>query len=323
MRFGRKGDAADAGSELAVLRAFLAELRRTADAVASGDADARMQSVLGAESFPDAVAARAAFHDALDRSDAHVRSAAAELHEARRTLVSYEEHALESAAVRESLADQLEATVGAIAEQVAAASSDLASTAATLSLSAENAVAEAGSASQTVARLDDASREIEDVLALIANVAAQTKLLALNATIEAARAGEAGKGFAVVANEVKELAHETATATESIAQRVVGIQTAVHKAAEEIGQITLIVGQINDFEATIAGAVEEQTATTAAMADTAARVASASATMVANLDEVSSATEETTRSVQTILVEAREITDTSAKLQDVLTGFGS
>jgi methyl-accepting chemotaxis protein len=200
-----------------------------------------MQDIPGADSVPEAVAVRSAFHEALDRSDARHQTTIAELDEARETLAAYEQHALEVAATREALADQLEATVGAIAEQVAAASTELAATAATLSLSTENAVSEAGSASQTVARLDDASREIEDVLALIANVAAQTKLLALNATIEAARAGEAGRGFAVVASEVKSLADTTARSTESITTQVHSMLAVTSQSRAAMSSVELTV----------------------------------------------------------------------------------
>ena len=113
-----------------------------------------------------------------------------------------------------------------------------------------------------MAKLGESSPEIGNVVKVITSIAEQTNLLALNATIEAARAGEAGKGFAVVANEVKELAQETAKATEDIARRVQAIQGDTTAAVAAIGEISTIIAQINDQQTTIASAVEEQTATT-------------------------------------------------------------
>ena len=100
---------------------------------------------------------------------------------------------------------------------------------------------------------------------MITSIAEQTNLLALNATIEAARAGEAGKGFAVVATEVKDLAQETARATEDISRRVEAIQADTSGAVAAIEEITSVIARISDFQTTIASAVEEQTATTAEM----------------------------------------------------------
>src|SRR3712207_2729941 len=104
----------------------------------------------------------------------------------------------------------------------------------------------------TVAKLGDSSAEIGKVIEVITSIAEQTNLLALNATIEAARAGEAGKGFAVVAGEVKELAKETAKATEEISQRIAAIQGDTAGAVEAIGEISAIIGRIADIQATIA-----------------------------------------------------------------------
>lgn len=116
--------------------------------------------------------------------------------------------------------------------------------------------------SELMNHLEEAAKEIGKVVKVINDIADQTNLLALNATIEAARAGEAGKGFAVVANEVKELARQTATATEEITKQVEGIQYKTLDAVGAIRQISTIIQEINDITTTIASAIEEQTVTT-------------------------------------------------------------
>ncbi len=111
-------------------------------------------------------------------------------------------------------------------------------------------------------KLGESSQEIGNVIKVITSIAQQTNLLALNATIEAARAGEAGKGFAVVANEVKELAKQTARATEDIGRKIESIQGDTKGAVKAIEEISAIINQINDISNSIASAVEEQTVTT-------------------------------------------------------------
>ena len=164
-----------------------------------------------------------------------------------------------------SAADQVSANVQTVAagtEEMTASIREIAKNANDAAGVAAGAVQVADQTNATVTKLGQSSAEIGDVIKTITSIAEQTNLLALNATIEAARAGEAGKGFAVVANEVKDLAQETAKATEDISHRVEQIQIDTEAAVAAISEIAGIIAQINDTQSTIASAVEEQTATT-------------------------------------------------------------
>ncbi|MCR6690709.1 methyl-accepting chemotaxis protein [Cellulomonas sp.] len=209
-------------------------------------------------------------------------------------------------------------TVATGTHQMGASIGEIARNAAEVARIAAQAVDAAERTNRTVATLGDSSAQIGSVVKVITSIAEQTNLLALNATIEAARAGEAGKGFAVVAGEVKELASETARATGDIAARVESIQDAVARAADEIGQITQVIAQINDFQTTIAGAVEEQTATTSAMAAAVAEVAEGGRRVASVLDEVGAATARTSGEIETIRTAARELGATSHRLRETV-----
>ena len=153
-------------------------------------------------------------------------------------------------------------TVATGADEMGASIKEIAKNTAEATRVAASAVRTAEVTNATISKLGQSSAEIGQVIKVITSIAQQTNLLALNATIEAARAGEAGKGFAVVANEVKELAKETAKATEDISRKIEAIQGDTNGAVSAIGQISQVIGQISDIQTTIASAIEEQSATT-------------------------------------------------------------
>ena len=186
---------------------------------------------------------------------------------------------------------------------------------------AGEAVKTANSANATVAKLGESSAEIGQVIKVITSIAQQTNLLALNATIEAARAGEAGKGFAVVANEVKELAKQTAKATEDISQKITAIQEDTKRAVDSIGSITGIINQINDISGTIATAVEEQSATTNEMSRNVQEAAKGSGEISQNIQGVATAAESTTRGAQDTLKAAQQLTEMATQLRTLVEQF--
>jgi methyl-accepting chemotaxis protein len=186
---------------------------------------------------------------------------------------------------------------------------------------AATAVAEAQATTVTITALGTSSQEIGAVVKAITSIAEQTNLLALNATIEAARAGEAGKGFAVVANEVKELAQETARATEDIARRVEAIQADTTKAITAIGGISEVIGSINDFQLTIASAVEEQTATTQEMSRSVQEASSGTGEIATNITGVSSAADSTTQALSQTRVAVDELSRMASDLRTTVGRF--
>ncbi|MCF4124192.1 methyl-accepting chemotaxis protein [Methylobacterium sp. SyP6R] len=179
---------------------------------------------------------------------------------------------------------------------------------------AKAAVAEAGQTARQVQALTEATARIGDVVGLISSIAAQTNLLALNATIEAARAGAAGRGFAVVAAEVKELAGQTAKATEEITSQIATIQASTGQAAGAIGQITARIEEISTVATSIAAAVEEQGAATQEIVRNVAQAAAGTGEVTGNIAGVAGAAEETGAAASQVLVSASDLSRQSERL---------
>jgi methyl-accepting chemotaxis protein len=212
-------------------------------------------------------------------------------------------------------------TVATGSSQMESAIREIAHNATEAARVANQAVDVAEATTLTVGKLGDSSQEIATVIKLINGIAEQTNLLALNATIEAARAGEAGKGFAVVASEVKELAQETARATEDISKRVEAIQADTAGAVDAISQISTVIGEINDFQATIAAAVEEQTATTNEMNRNVAEAAHGTQGIAAAISGLAAGTQETNHRVADAQRAAGELARMSGELQQAVARF--
>jgi methyl-accepting chemotaxis protein len=212
-------------------------------------------------------------------------------------------------------------TVAAGTEEMSASIREIAHSATDAAGVAGRAVEAAEATTATVAKLGESSSEVGNVIKVINSIAEQTNLLALNATIEAARAGEAGKGFAVVANEVKELAQETARATEDISRRIEAIQADTGEAVVAIGEISEIIAQISDTQTTIASAVEEQTATTNEMSRNVTEAATGSTDIARTITGVAQAATENTAAASSTSQAAEDLARMAADMQALVGRF--
>jgi methyl-accepting chemotaxis protein len=212
-------------------------------------------------------------------------------------------------------------TVSAASDQMTSSIKEIARNASEAASVASKAVEAAKVTNDTVAKLGDSSTEIGQIVKVITGIAQQTNLLALNATIEAARAGEAGKGFAVVANEVKELAKETAKATEDISAKIEAIQTDTSSSVESITGILEIIDQIAHFQDTIAAAVEEQAATTSEIARSVGEASRGSQEITNNMHSVASAAQSTASGADDSSRAASELARMASDLQSLVGQF--
>ena len=254
----------------------------------------------------------------------HVASASEELSAASHQIAANSEETSAQAGLVSNAAQHVRQnlqTVATGAEEMGASIKDIAKNATEAAKVATSAVQVADSTNATVSKLGDSSTEIGQVIKVITSIAQQTNLLALNATIEAARAGEAGKGFAVVANEVKELAKETAKATEDISRKIEAIQTDTKAAMDAIATIGAVIDQVNDISSTIAAAVEEQNATTNEMARNVSEAAQGSTEITSNVAGVAEAAESTSRAATDTQKAAQDLVQMSGQLRGLVEQF--
>ena len=257
---------------------------------------------------------------AVTQNASALGSASEELSANSQQMVSNAEETATQAGVVSAAAEQVSKNMGVVAagtEEMGASIKEIAKNAHDAAKVAAVAVRTAETANTTVSKLGGSSAEIGQVIKVITSIAQQTNLLALNATIEAARAGEAGKGFAVVANEVKELAKETAKATEDISQKIEAIQADTANAVAAISEISAVINKINDYQNTIASAVEEQTATTNEMCRNVAEASKGSVEIAQNITSVADAAKSVMSGANDTQKASTELSRMASELQEI------
>lgn len=291
------------------------ENRRAEDARKEQERESRRQEMLSlADQFEQNVMGVV---NALAKASTEMQGAA-------QNMVAIAEDTTRQAGAVASASEQANAnvqTVASAAEELSASVREITGQVDQSTRFARTAVTETGSANDEIQGLAEAAQRIGDVVSLINDIASQTNLLALNATIEASRAGEAGKGFAVVASEVKNLANQTAKATEEITSQITEMQAATDKAVTAIGGINKTIKQIDEVAVAIASAVEEQDASTQEIARNVVEASTGTEEVTRNIAIVSEGASNTGAAASQVLTSAQELSKQSEELHTTVSAF--
>jgi methyl-accepting chemotaxis protein len=259
--------------------------------------------------------------DSIGEASRHLAAAAAQLNATAAQMTSNATRTTAEATTVASASEEVARGVRTVAtntEEMTAAIKEIARNANDASTATSATVKQADSTNTTITKLGESSQEIGNVVKVISSIAQQTNLLALNATIEAARAGDAGRGFAVVANEVKELAKQTAKATEEITAKIGTIQKDTTSAVDAIGTISESIRKLSGIASSIAASVEEQQATTNEVARVVQESAKGVQSIAESVKNVSAASTETQNGSNQVLNAAKSLAELAAKMEQLV-----
>ena len=260
----------------------------------------------------------------IAQTSGEVATASNQLTGVSQTMAGNAEETASQSNVVASAAEEINAnmqTVASATEELSSSISEISGQVAHSTSVAQQAVQETENTNKTITELNEAAAKIGDVIQLINDIASQTNLLALNATIEAARAGDAGKGFAVVASEVKNLATQTARATEDISNQITGMQTSTDSCVTAIGGITKIISEMSEISTAIASAVEEQSAATGEISRTVSEATQGAADIAQNITGVAEAAQGTASGAAEALGAAEDLVGMAGTLETLVAKY--